>query len=1239
MPPSQSALRAKIEAAKAFSEACVRQGYVRGDQVRTLLGAWKSRDFEGTFPDLMIAESLITPRQREDIESLVASDGGALPCFPGFVVEEALGAEPTGRLYRATRDGQACLLRRVPSSIRRSPESLQRLREAVESYRALESRAIPLVELVEAGEDGPVLVRSAVAGTRLNEFVQRGGPFPAASAGKLAARLITHLTRAHAAELAHGTLRPGAIRVAPDREVVLADFGLERVLLELTGSVEAPEYRSWLDPFERGAASISGDLYGLGAVLFYVLTAQIPSRTEDPAEAPPDPRETGAQVPEALATMVSELLSAPDKRPAPEALEERLREALAAPQRPGSGRFGVSPGGAGFGASPGPGGFGGSPSPGFGGSPAPSGGGGFDAARPAGAPVSDSARTIIEPGGIGGGPSDTIIESGGLGSGPADTIIESGGIGAGADQPAPPMNRPSDTVRADLSAPMPQPGGVPGPAADTIIEPGGPSGPRNAPSDTIIEPGGLNGPRNAPSDTISESAGPMNHPSDTIMESADQLDDNSDDIATLRGDLTSWLPNTQGGGRPPAGPAPNMADFLNRPVAGATGSADARTVFHPGPDDSGADREATILEPRRIGPGDATVIQSAGPSGPAGYNPDEEQTLTGAEFQSPFHAARPAPPMPDNPEPDEEETLTGKEFTSPFAMGGAPAGLGETPRRPAPPSSERLAPQAPLGSGRMPQAPVSAARPGGGSPVRASGAGPLASGRYGPPETLPEEDEDGFDAEGVTLDGSVRTPVWRPEGDESRPDPAQPDEDDDEGEDHEEEPRAPIVDQAARTMMDFSEADEPPTAGQSPFEDEDEDDEEEEPAPIVDQSARTMLDFEEQQAAGELGVPGPASSAAEIPPATDPFSAPAAAAVPSATDPFSAPAAAPSASDPFAPPAPPAPSGAPEATLESSAVAEDPWQLVGKEVDRYTVTGLRDADAIWVRYDATIPGDDSTFLVMVPRPDVLGDAARQAVVISAQALGRLEDRGFAHFESHGELPNGEIFLAYRAVTGTSLRSALSWGGMDFARASRVIEGLLASFAHSRSIDLPHGDLNADKVTLCRDAEGERLVVTDFTFRSVLQAHGVSLPAPADDATTAPEVRAGGAPTHASDLFSIAALGFMAMTGEPPFGDLNAEPRDLETARTDWAPPEGLSDLYRQALAKDPAQRFSGAEEFLSQLRRLRGEVGVEVERRRTQRIVQKGSKTGLIIGVVVVIGLLLVAGAVGIAWKLGKLPF
>ncbi len=187
--------------------------------------------------------------------------------------------------------------------------------------------------------------------------------------------------------------------------------------------------------------------------------------------------------------------------------------------------------------------------------------------------------------------------------------------------------------------------------------------------------------------------------------------------------------------------------------------------------------------------------------------------------------------------------------------------------------------------------------------------------------------------------------------------------------------------------------------------------------------------------------------------------------------------------------------------------------------------------------------------------------------------------------------DGTYYIAMEYVPGRSLKELVrEQGPLEPVVAIDVVTQILqaARFAHARGVI--HRDLKPHNVIL--DEEG-RARVTDF---GIAQAGASDMTMTGSIMGTAqylsPEQAQGHAVSAASDLYAVGVILYELLTGAVPFdGDtavaiafkqVSAQP--LAPSAANPAVPAVLDEIVLRALAKDPAARYAGAEEFIAALR-------------------------------------------------------
>jgi WD40 repeat protein/class 3 adenylate cyclase len=175
----------------------------------------------------------------------------------------------------------------------------------------------------------------------------------------------------------------------------------------------------------------------------------------------------------------------------------------------------------------------------------------------------------------------------------------------------------------------------------------------------------------------------------------------------------------------------------------------------------------------------------------------------------------------------------------------------------------------------------------------------------------------------------------------------------------------------------------------------------------------------------------------------------------------------------------------------------------------------------------------------------------------------------------------DYVIAMDWVDGTDLASLLGTGGRPGLGPSSVLAYLAdaadaLTYLHTQDPPVIHGDVKPANLILTR---GGRVKLVDFGVSSVPGSRRRRAGTPG---FRAPEL-AGGAPSRASDVYSLAATAFTLLTGSVPSGVL---------PRWDGMDPDQaahLEEVLRLGLATDPARRPHTPGEFVERLRAGWGE--------------------------------------------------
>jgi serine/threonine protein kinase len=273
-------------------------------------------------------------------DELRSEDPGLADLPARFELEARLGRGGMATVYLAmdTTTQTRVALKVLHPHLRDDKLVVARFRREIAAARRIQHpNIIRIHDLIETPRLD-CLVLEYQSGGDLKQVIRRRGALPVDEAVAIAQQLLAGLAVAHKAGVVHRDIKPHNVLVDEEGLAKIADFGLARVddligVTTHTMSLGTPEYMA---PELLGSPIVDGraDLYGVGVVLFELLTGKLPFRASTPLallqlhqnQAPPNPCALVPELPAWLGEVVRRAMAkAPEDR---FSTADEMREAL-----------------------------------------------------------------------------------------------------------------------------------------------------------------------------------------------------------------------------------------------------------------------------------------------------------------------------------------------------------------------------------------------------------------------------------------------------------------------------------------------------------------------------------------------------------------------------------------------------------------------------------------------------------------------------------------------------------------------------------------------------------------------------------------------------------------------------------------------------------------------------------------------------------------------------------------------
>ena len=235
-----------------------------------------------------------------DVEEILLMIGKTLGHYE---ITDRLGKGGMGEVYRArdTKLNRDVALKVLPEEFANDPERMARFKREAQLLASLNHTSIAAIYGLEERGGIVALVMELAEGPTLADRISKG-PIPLDEGLAIARQIAEALEAAHEKGIVHRDLKPANIKVAPDGQVKVLDFGLAKAVEGEATEADASQSptlslaatkaglilgtAAYMSPEQARGKTVDKrtDIWAFGCVLFEMLAGQAAFQGEDVAE-------------------------------------------------------------------------------------------------------------------------------------------------------------------------------------------------------------------------------------------------------------------------------------------------------------------------------------------------------------------------------------------------------------------------------------------------------------------------------------------------------------------------------------------------------------------------------------------------------------------------------------------------------------------------------------------------------------------------------------------------------------------------------------------------------------------------------------------------------------------------------------------------------------------------------------------------------------------------------------------